>query len=127
MIYRKSVTENREKRIIFISFYLYEKDKEGTLRVKPKRKQCAACFALSPILSLASLASLLLAYRVFPPPAGAVYCVCGLRAENHMLFVLFVAAAAAVVVHNNSYNMLRDNKCLQLFTACFCRFFAKKI
>lgn len=47
---------------------------------------------------LGSLFSQFLAYRVFPPPAGAAAFVCGLRAENHMLFVLFVAAVFHVTL-----------------------------
>lgn len=91
------------KRIIFITFYMYLKDEEegtGTLTGHDKRKQCAACFALS------FSPSLFLAYRVFPPPAGAVYCVCGLRAENHMLFVLFFCCCCFPCY---SYNMLEAN------------------
>lgn len=47
--------EHGKKRIIFISFYMYLKDEEegtGTLTGHDKRKQCAACFALSLALCL---------------------------------------------------------------------------
>lgn len=105
MQYTKIVTENI-KRIIFISLYVYLKDQEGPDKKKTKQ-QCAARFALS---SLLLSPSLLLAYRVFPPPAGAAACVCGLRAENHMLFVLFVVTLTTC-------SKRTDKKRQQMFTS----------
>lgn len=81
-------------------------------------------------LFLSFFLSQFLAYRVFPPPAGAVYCVCGLRAENHMLFVLFVVAAVFHVTVTTCWKRTqapRDNKLFTIiYRLFFCRLNAKK-
>lgn len=127
MLYRKIVIENMgRKRIIFITFYMYLKEEEEgteTLTGHDKRKQCAACFALSLSLPLSFLHIEFFHHPRVPPSTASVAYVPKITC---CLFCFFVAAVFHVTVTTcwKRTRAPRDNK---LFTIIYRLFFCQNI